>query len=82
MSSSNELPLAIAGMADPIVYILGSTPETMTDAQLKDLVEKTREFGSSPQAIKAALGESTGVAKKKKLALSADAIALAEQAGF
>jgi hypothetical protein len=80
--TTHELPLAIAGMADPVSYILGASPETMSDAQLKDLVEKTREFGSSPQAIKAALGESIGGAKKKKLALSADAIALAEQAGF
>lgn len=76
---TKELPLAIAGMADPIAYILGSSPETMSDEALKDLVEKSREYASSPQAIKAALGESIGTAKKKKLSLAASAFAGLEE---
>lgn len=73
---SNSLPLAIAGMADPINYLLTKSPASMTDAELSDLVSKARELGTSPQAFKAALGTPVGVAKKNNLKLVASATAL------
>ena len=80
-NEKKELPLAIAGMSDPVSYILGSDPETMSDAALQDLVNKSRELSSSPQALKAALGESIGAVKKKKQSLSAEGIALLDRLG-
>lgn len=72
--NTNTLPLAIAGMADPISYILGKSPHEMSDVELQDLVGKARELGASPQAVKAALGNAIGTEKRKKLNLAAKAL--------
>lgn len=73
-----ELPLAIAGMASPIQFILGKRPDQMSDVELRDLVEKARQLGSSPQSMKAALGTPVGAEKRVGISLAAKALAIFE----
>lgn len=51
--SNRILPtISVEGLTDPISFLLGTPPHLMSDDQLREAVEKTRELASSPQSLR------------------------------